>query len=178
MTHALPRRSRRKILQLFPLTHLTYIYIPSVSDLSLGLLAGCWGGAVGVSSFCFKADSSAFSNCTEWKEPPPAPTRVSRGITGGRYGARAENSPMETGRGLPGHPPSPAGPSLLFQLHIAVRNNMKNIISVPWEKLASQILNQASSICQGDCFDLIHTKSSIIEFKVCEHISDQYTMHI
>lgn len=55
---------------------------------------------------------------------------------------------------------------------------MKNIISVPWEKLASQILNQASSICQGDCFDLIHTKSSIIEFKVCEHISDQYTMHI
>lgn len=55
---------------------------------------------------------------------------------------------------------------------------MRNIISVPWEKLASQILNQASSICQGDCFDLIHTKSSIIEFKVCEHVSDQYTMHI
>lgn len=72
----------------------------------------------------------------------------------------------------------PRGPLLLFQMHIAVRNNMRNIISVPWEKLASQILNQASSICQGDCFDLIHTKSSIIEFKVCEHVSDQYTMHI
>lgn len=72
----------------------------------------------------------------------------------------------------------PEGRPLLLQMHIAVRNNMKNIISVPWEKLASQILNQASSICQGDCFDLIHTKSSIIEFKVCEHISDQYTMHI
>lgn len=72
----------------------------------------------------------------------------------------------------------PEGRPLLLQMHVAVRNNMKNIISVPWEKLASQILNQASSICQGDCFDLIHTKSSIIEFKVCEHISDQYTMHI
>lgn len=72
----------------------------------------------------------------------------------------------------------PRGPPLLFQMHIAGRNNMRNIISVPWEKLASQILNQASSICQGDCFDLIHTKSSIIEFKVCEHVSDQYTMHI
>lgn len=127
----------------------------------------------------------------EGNEAPPTPQalRGSQGRRGWGQWDRQRQSPLPpsgVGQETPHRTRStapaphiwPRGPSLLFQMHIAGRNNMRNIISVPWEKLASQILNRASSICQGDCFDLIHTKSSIIKFKVCEHISDQYTMQI